>query len=92
PDPDPTVAGVRLRLVQPNLPQDAKFRPENRQDIVERYVELSRRPPEAGEAAPTHILWPESAFPFLIQRDPAAMAQVGAGLEPGQHLITGAAR
>ena len=92
PEADPVVAGVRLRLVQPNLPQDAKFRPENRQDIVDRYVELTRRPPEEGGAAPTHILWPESAFPFLIQRDPAAMAQVGAGLAPGQHLITGAAR
>nr|WP_238183672.1 apolipoprotein N-acyltransferase [Methylobacterium trifolii] len=92
PAPDPTVAGVRLRLVQPNLPQDAKFRPENREDIVDRYVELSRRPPEAGAAAPTHIVWPESAFPFLIQRDPEAMAKVGAGLEPGQHLIAGAAR
>ncbi|TXN80006.1 apolipoprotein N-acyltransferase [Methylobacterium sp. WL8] len=92
PEADPVVVGVRLRLVQPNLPQDAKFRPENRQDIVDRYVELTRRPPEDGGAAPTHILWPESAFPFLIQRDPAAMAQVGAGLAPGQHLITGAAR
>ncbi|WP_375456106.1 apolipoprotein N-acyltransferase [uncultured Methylobacterium sp.] len=92
PEAAPTVAGVRLRLVQPNLPQDAKFRPENRQDIVDRYVALSRRPPEDGGAVPTHIVWPESAFPFLIQRDPAALAQVGAGLGPGQHLITGAAR
>ncbi|WP_375462547.1 apolipoprotein N-acyltransferase [uncultured Methylobacterium sp.] len=91
PEADPTVAGVRLRLVQPNLPQDAKVRPENRGDIVDRYVALSRRPPESG-LAPTHVVWPESAFPFLIQRDPAALAQVGAGLGPGQHLITGAAR
>ncbi|WP_426893163.1 hypothetical protein, partial [Serratia bockelmannii] len=41
--PDPAVAGIRLRLVQPNLPQDAKFRPENRADIVDRYIELSQR-------------------------------------------------
>ncbi|WP_370693813.1 apolipoprotein N-acyltransferase [Methylobacterium sp. NEAU K] len=90
--PDPVVAGVRLRLVQPNLPQDAKFRPENRADIVDRYIELSQRPPEVGEPEPTHIVWPESAFPFLIQRDPEAVAKVAAGLKPGQHLITGAAR
>lgn len=90
--PDPVVAGVRLRLVQPNLPQDAKFRPENRADIVDRYIELSQRPVEAGESEPTHIIWPESAFPFLIQRDPAALAKVAAGLKPGQHLVTGAAR
>ncbi|GJD56634.1 apolipoprotein N-acyltransferase [Methylobacterium dankookense] len=92
PAPDPVVAGVRLRLVQPNLPQDAKFRPENRDDIVDRYVELTRRDPEPGEPRPTHIIWPESAFPFLIQRDPASLAKVGAGLKPGQLLLTGAAR
>ncbi|WP_431311079.1 apolipoprotein N-acyltransferase [Methylobacterium nigriterrae] len=90
--PDATVAGVRLRLVQPNLPQDAKFRPENREDIVDRYIELSERPPEAGRELPTHILWPESAFPFLIQRDPASLAKVGRALRQGQHLVTGAAR
>lgn len=89
---DPAVPGVRLRLVQPNLPQDAKFRPENRADIVDRYIELSQRPVRAGEPEPTHIVWPESAFPFLIQRDPDALAKVAAGLGPGQHLITGAAR
>ncbi|WP_267355380.1 MULTISPECIES: apolipoprotein N-acyltransferase [unclassified Methylobacterium] len=89
---DPVVAGIRLRLVQPNLPQDAKFRPENRADIVDRYIELSQRPVEAGEPEPTHIVWPESAFPFLIQRDPEALAKVAAGLKPGQHLVTGAAR
>ncbi|MCJ2013814.1 apolipoprotein N-acyltransferase [Methylobacterium sp. J-076] len=89
---DPAVTGVRLRLVQPNLQQDAKFRPENRDDIVDRYVELSRRPPEAGGAAPTHVVWPESAFPFLIQRDADARAKIAAGLTPGRVLMTGAAR
>jgi apolipoprotein N-acyltransferase len=87
-----SVPGVRLRLVQPNLPQDAKFRPENRQDIVDRYIELSQRPPEKGGATPTHIIWPESAFPFLIQRDPDSLAKVGSALQTGQRLITGAAR
>ncbi|WP_246696564.1 apolipoprotein N-acyltransferase [Methylobacterium planeticum] len=88
---DKAVAGVRLRLVQPNLPQDAKFRPENREDIVDRYIELSQRPPLGGPA-PTHIIWPESAFPFLIQRDPASLARVAGSLQSGQRLITGAAR
>lgn len=89
---DPAVSGVRLRLVQPNLQQDAKFRPENRDDIVDRYIELSDRPPEAGGKPPTHIIWPESAFPFLIQRDADARAKIAAGLKPGRVLMTGAAR
>ena len=93
--PDPTVAGIRLRLVQPNLNQDAKFRPENREDILDRYIELSDRaaaPDRSGLADVTHVIWPESAFPFLIQRDPAALARIAGALPPGKQLITGAAR
>ncbi|MCZ3115104.1 hypothetical protein NYZ21_21940, partial [Acinetobacter baumannii] len=36
--------------------------------------------------------WPESAFPFLIQRDPEALGRIGAALPEGKQLITGAAR
>jgi apolipoprotein N-acyltransferase len=93
--PSPVVAGVRLRLVQPNLNQDAKFRPENRQDILDRYLELSDRaaaPDRTGIADVTHVIWPESAFPFLIQRDPEALARIAAAFPPGKQLITGAAR
>ncbi|TXM75890.1 apolipoprotein N-acyltransferase [Methylobacterium sp. WL69] len=93
--PDATVAGIRLRLVQPNLNQDAKFRPENRADILDRYIELSDRaaaPDRSGIADVTHVIWPESAFPFLIQRDPEALARIAAALPPGTQLITGAAR
>ncbi len=89
---DPMVPGVRLRLVQPNLPQDAKFRPENRDDIVDRYIELSEQTPATGSAPPTHIVWPESAFPFLIQRDNEARAKIAASLQGKRILITGAAR
>ncbi|MFC6790463.1 apolipoprotein N-acyltransferase [Methylobacterium komagatae] len=90
--PDPTVPAVRLRLVQPNLQQDAKFRPENRDDIVDRYIELSERPPEPGDPAPTHIVWPESALPFLIQREADTRERIAAGLKPHRVLMTGAAR
>ncbi|NNC01182.1 apolipoprotein N-acyltransferase, partial [Corallococcus exiguus] len=40
----------------------------------------------------THLIWPESAFPFLLHRDPASLAQIAALLRPGAVLITGAAR
>ncbi|MBM1171065.1 apolipoprotein N-acyltransferase [Microvirga arabica] len=86
-----TVPDVRLRIMQPNLPQDAKFNPRNRDAIMRHYLSLSARPGPNG-AAPTHIIWPESAFPFLLHRDPASLAQIGALLEPGSVLITGAAR
>ncbi|NBJ13567.1 apolipoprotein N-acyltransferase [Microvirga arsenatis] len=87
-----TVPDVRLRIMQPNLPQDAKFNPRNREPIMRHYLTLSASRGGSGGAAPTHILWPESAFPFLLHRDPASLAQIAALLEPGSVLITGAAR
>lgn len=93
--PDPTVPGVRLRLIQPSIPQDAKFRPENRDGIVDKYLELSDRavsPEHTGIGDVTHLIWPESAFPFLLQRDPETLRRIGAAIPEGKHLLTGAAR
>lgn len=93
--PDPTVPGVRLRLIQPSIPQDAKFRPENRDGIVDKYLELSDRavsPERSGIGDVTHLIWPESAFPFLLQRDPETLRRIGAAIPEGKHLLTGAAR
>lgn len=93
--PDPTVAGVRLRLIQPNIPQDDKFGSANRERIVGTYLELSDRalsPDRTGLADVTHLIWPESAFPFLVQRDPEALGRISAALPAGTQLITGAAR
>jgi apolipoprotein N-acyltransferase len=40
----------------------------------------------------THLIWPESAFPFFLTREPDALAQIAALLKPGTELITGAVR
>ncbi|MFE1601378.1 apolipoprotein N-acyltransferase [Methylobacterium sp. ID0610] len=93
--PMPAVPGVRLRLVQPDIPQDARFNPSNREGILERYLGLSdsaTAPDSRGLADITHLIWPESAFPFLIQREPKALARITAALPPGKILVTGAAR
>ncbi|HEX5866747.1 MAG TPA: apolipoprotein N-acyltransferase, partial [Beijerinckiaceae bacterium] len=93
--PVDSVAGVKLRIMQPNLPQDAKFNPDNRDAIMRRYLTLSDRatsPQSTGVADATHLIWPESAFPFLLHRDAQALAQIAALLPPGTMLITGAAR
>ena len=41
--PSPVVAGVKLRLMQPNLPQDAKFNCRNGEAILNNYLALSDR-------------------------------------------------
>ncbi len=93
--PSPQVAGVKLRLMQPNLPQDAKFSPQNSEMILAHYLKLSDRatsPGTSGVADATHLIWPESAFPFLLGRSPAALSRIAALLPPGTSLVTGAAR
>jgi apolipoprotein N-acyltransferase len=87
--------GVKLRIMQPNLAQDAKFNPSAGRAILDRYVALSDRatsPEATGLPDVTHLIWPESAFPFLLHREPAALARIGAMLPRGSVLVTGAAR
>jgi apolipoprotein N-acyltransferase len=89
------VAGVKLRIMQPNLPQDDKFHPERAREIIERYIAISDRatsPRTLGVQDVTHLIWPESAFPILVARTPAAMQRLMGFLPPNVTLLTGAAR
>jgi apolipoprotein N-acyltransferase len=89
------VPGVKLRIMQPNLAQDEKFNYGAKQQVMARYLALSDRatgPGASGVRDVTHLIWPESAFPFFLQREPEAMAQIADLLPPGTVLIVGAAR
>jgi apolipoprotein N-acyltransferase len=62
---------------------------------MERYLRLSDRttgPQSGGIHDVTVLIWPESAFPFLLAREPDALAQISGLLKPGTELITGAVR
>src|ERR1041384_5594628 len=59
------------------------------------YLELSDRstgPQSTGVRDVTHLIWPESAFRFLLTREPDALAQIAALIPEGTVLITGAVR
>jgi apolipoprotein N-acyltransferase len=93
--PTQYVPGVKLRIMQPNLAQDDKFNYGARQEVMARYLALSDRsagPGASGVRDATHLIWPESAFPFFLQREPQALAQIADLLPPGTVLIVGAAR
>ncbi len=93
--PMPLTEGVKLRIMQPNLPQDDKFHPERWRDILDRYIAISDRatsPRTLGVQDATHLIWPESAFPILIARTPAALQRITGFLPPHVTLLTGAAR
>ncbi len=85
-----TVPGVKLRIMQPNLPQDQKFRYDARRTVMDLYIETSES--EGGLNGVTHLIWPESAFPFFLEREPEAVARIAAMLPDNTVLITGAAR
>ncbi len=92
--PQPVVADVKLRLMQPNVPQDSKFNARNALSILNEYLRVS-----AGDNARdgivrgvTHVIWPESAFPFILDQSPEAVAIIVSSLSPGTFLISGAAR
>jgi apolipoprotein N-acyltransferase len=85
---------VRLRIMQPNISQREKHRLTG-QEVLARYLALSDRaaaPGASGIADVTHLMWPESPFPFLLAREPQALGQIAALLRPRTTLITGAAR
>jgi apolipoprotein N-acyltransferase len=127
--PTETVDGVHLRIMQPNIPQDERFRYAAKAQVMRRYVSMSQRadtalapgtPPQAGESlhlypppqdlyppsqaeegrvgdpgglrGVTHLIWPESAFPFFLTREPDALSMIANMLAPNTTLITGAAR
>jgi len=93
--PTAYVTGVRLRIMQPNLQQDEKFNYAQKQQVMSRYLALSDRPispQSSGVRDVTHLIWPESAFPFFLTREADALTQIAGLLQPATILITGAVR
>ncbi len=89
------VPDARLRLVQPAIDQKAKWRPENRRAVFERLIAVSRQRPDGGQDALesiTHLIWPESAPPFLLLRSPEARKALAELLPAGTTLLLGAMR
>jgi apolipoprotein N-acyltransferase len=93
-NPTESVPGVRLRIMQPNLQQDVKFNYGAKNEVMRHYVELSERVtgPGGGLGDVTHLIWPESAFPFFLTREPEALSAIAQMLPATTLLITGAAR
>jgi len=82
------VAGVKLRIVQPNIPQREKDPARYYARNWQRLLDLSVAP-----GNPTTIIWPEAAPPpFLFDRDPASLDEVGLLTGTSRILMTGATR
>lgn len=88
----PEGSGAVIRIVQPAIDQSAKWDTAEREAIFSRLLELSALPPREGAPRPTHIVWPETALPFLLTENPGALSRIADMLQVGQTLVTGAVR
>lgn len=89
------VPDVRIRIMQPNIAQDEKHQQKNGAAILEQFFALSDRAKGAhagGIGDVTHLVWPESPFPFVLERSAPALEAIGRFLPPQTQLITGAIR
>jgi len=84
-----TVAGVRLRIVQPNIDQRTKENPARWDESFRETLVLSDGP--AAEPV-THVIWPETAIPYILTESPQELAAIAGLLDPGQVLVVGAPR
>ncbi len=87
--PTRLVDGVHLRIMQPNLQQDVRFNYAAKREVMDRYVALSAR---QGLDHVTHLIWPESPFPFFLTREADALTQIARLLPEQTLLLTGAIR
>ncbi|HYD15389.1 MAG TPA: apolipoprotein N-acyltransferase [Hyphomicrobium sp.] len=89
------VDGVKIRIVQPSVPQREKWRPENQAAIFQDHLALSTTDPTGRRddlAGITHVVWPEAAMPFLPLEHPEALQAIGEMLPDNTFLLTGALR
>jgi apolipoprotein N-acyltransferase len=80
---------VSLRIVQANIAQGDKWIPEHRDEIVAAHLDLSIA---GGLAGVTHLVWPESAVPMLIDEAPQARERLVVALPDHVTLLLGALR
>ncbi|MCP4385502.1 MAG: apolipoprotein N-acyltransferase [Hyphomicrobiales bacterium] len=84
---------LTLRIVQPMLDQDEKWDVAQEDAVFGRYLRLSVVELDGQTIDDVDVLvWPESAFPFLLTERPERLAAIAELLPSGAVLITGAAR
>ncbi|WP_332773402.1 apolipoprotein N-acyltransferase [Phenylobacterium sp.] len=90
--PAPAADAPRVRIVQANIDQKDKWKPENLEVIVDTYGRLTRQ----GGATPQIVVWPEGALPAVIDDLLAPgspyVDRLAGALAPGQTLLMGANR
>jgi apolipoprotein N-acyltransferase len=89
PEKDRYVEGVMLRIVQANISQHHKWDPKLQMHGLKEFVRLTHAP---GIERVTHIVWPETAVPYVLKPNSPLTRFLREAIPPGKFLITGALR
>ena len=82
-----TVDGVRLRLVQPAISQEEKWRTDRKLPNFRRLRDLSH-----SEGSVTHVIWPEAALPFILPVSSLEAPVLSGAVPQGVLILTGAVK
>lgn len=93
----PKAGAPVVRVVQADIDQKDKWKPENLAQVFNTYAMLTTRPVSTqGAATPQIIIWPEGALPAVVDDLVAPGSPYGPRLRdllvPGQTLLMGANR
>ena len=92
--PAPAPQGALLRLVQPNAQQNLKWDPAQAATFFDRLLAETSAPPADGQPRPDLVIWPETALPYLVERQPELISIItdaakGAAVAVGRDRIEG---
>lgn len=79
--------GTRVHIVQADISQADKWRPDAEERNLRRYLALSAAAKLDGQ--PGLLLWPEAAVIALLEEEPWVARRIARQLGPGDLLLTG---
>jgi apolipoprotein N-acyltransferase len=86
---------MRVRMVQPMILAHADWNALDPDAIISSLISLSESrltPDDQALATVSHLIWPESVFPFFLTNQPEALARIARMLPETTLLLTGAPR
>lgn len=83
------LSDIRVRIVQPSIPQTMKWNRDTLENNFQSYIELSRAP---GLDKINFVIWGETASPFPLDIDEKHRRLAAQAVPPQGYLITGSLR
>ncbi|MBC6405829.1 MAG: apolipoprotein N-acyltransferase [Rhodospirillales bacterium] len=88
-DADEDPRGLKVRLVQPSVPQSLKRNPSLAIEHIQGLIDLSLKP---GIEEANLVVWPETAVPFNLWHDRQLLHFISRAAPSSGYLVTGALR